>query len=52
MHRLRIRDHKIAEEEIVLKGIGRIRDVVNGPDGFLYLVLNGPDHIVRLIPAE
>ncbi len=52
LHRLRLRNHKVIEQEIVLKGIGRIRDVASGPDGFLYLVLNAPDRIVRLIPAE
>ena len=30
----------------------RIRDVRTGPDGFLYIVLNQPDRIVRLVPAE
>jgi len=57
LHRLRIRDGKVVTDEIVLRGIGRIRDVREGPDGFLYLVINGdrgassPNRIVRLIPA-
>lgn len=49
--RLSIRDGRVVHEEIVLKGIGRIRDVTMGPDGLLYLVLNSPDSIVRLRPA-
>lgn len=52
LHRLRMKDGKVVEEETVLKGIGRIRDVVLGPDGALYLVLNGPDSIIRLVSAE
>lgn len=38
-------------EETLLKGIGRIRDVRQGPDGFIYLALDadgGPQSIVRL----
>jgi glucose/arabinose dehydrogenase len=49
--RLSIRDGKVVDEEIVLKGLGRIRDVTMGQDGFLYLVLNNPDSIVRLLPS-
>jgi glucose/arabinose dehydrogenase len=51
LHRIRILDGKVVEDEIVLRGIGRIRDVATGPDGALYLVLNSPDRIVRLKPA-
>ncbi len=49
--RLVIENGKVIEEEIVIKGIGRIRDVTMGPDGLLYLVLNGPDSIVRIRPS-
>ncbi len=50
--RLKTRDGGVAEEEIVLKGFGRIRDVTMGQDGLLYLVLNSPDSIVRLRPFD
>jgi len=50
--RLRVEDGKVTEEEIVLKGVGRIRDVRSGPDGYLYLVLNKPGQIVRMRPLE
>lgn len=52
LHRLVIEDGKITKDEIVLKGLGRVRDVAAGPDGYLYLVLNGPDKIVRLEVVE
>lgn len=52
IRRLRLKDHQVTEQEIVLKNIGRVRDVTSGPDGFLYVTLNGPDRIVRLVPAE
>ena len=52
VRRLRLKDKKVISQEIVLKGIGRVRDVAAGPDGFIYVLLNGPDRIVRLIPAN
>jgi glucose/arabinose dehydrogenase len=52
LHRLEIENGEVVGSSIVLKGAGRIRDVASGPDGSLYLVLNGPDRIVRLVPAK
>ena len=52
VHRLRVINGKTTEEEIVLSGAGRIRDVVNGPDGALYILFNEPDTLARLVPAE
>ena len=52
VRRLRIIAGKVTEQEVILKDIGRVRDVAMGPDGNLYVVLNGPDHIIRLIPAK
>lgn len=52
LHRLQIDSDEVTAHEIILKGEGRVRDVASGPDGYLYLVLNGPDKIVRLIPAR
>lgn len=50
--RFRIKNGKVVEHEEVLLGAGRVRDVRVGPDGFVYVVLNGPDKIVRLVPGE
>lgn len=52
VHRLRIDADKVTEHEIILKGEGRVRDVASGPDGYIYLVLNRPDKIVRLVPVQ
>ena len=52
LHRIRIQNGKAIADEIILSGLGRVRDVRSGPDGFLYIVLNQPDRIVRLVPAE
>lgn len=51
LRRLVVHGHSVTHQEVLFKGIGRVRDVVNGPDGYLYIVLNQPDRIVRLVPA-
>jgi glucose/arabinose dehydrogenase len=50
--RLRLRDGRVTHEERYLIGPGeRIRDVTEGPDGFLYLLTDHPKgRIVRLAP--
>lgn len=46
----------VLEDEEVLRGLGRVRDVVWGPrlgdTPDLYVVLNGPDRIIRLVEAR
>ncbi|HZW11006.1 MAG TPA: PQQ-dependent sugar dehydrogenase [Phycisphaerales bacterium] len=45
-------ERRLVEREELLHGMGRVRDVVCGPDGSIYVVLNDPDRVVRLVPAE
>jgi glucose/arabinose dehydrogenase len=52
VRRMRLENKKVVSQEIVLKGIGRVRDVAAGPDGFIYVLLNSPDSIVRMVPAK
>jgi aldose sugar dehydrogenase len=56
LHRLVIENNQIVEDEIILKGQGRIRDVVTGPDGYLYVSLNQRSpafgELYRLKPAD
>ena len=52
VRRIRLVDRKVFEQEVILKNIGRVRDVAAGPDGLVYVVLNKPDRIVRLVPAD
>jgi len=51
LRRLRIEGGRVTKQEVLFKGIGRIRDVVVGPDGLVYLALNVPDRIARLVPV-
>lgn len=45
---------EVVKDEVVLKGLGRVRDVMNGPDGYLYIILNRQSDsiILRLLPLE
>lgn len=50
VRRLPIDGHKVEQQEMILKGYGRVRDLKFGPDGALYVVLNQPDKILRITP--
>jgi glucose/arabinose dehydrogenase len=39
---------RVTEQEILLKGYGRVRDLKFGPDGALYLLTNTPDAVLRV----
>jgi glucose/arabinose dehydrogenase len=51
--RLQLRDGRVVKEERLLEHeFGRIRDVRNGPDGFLYLLTDDSDgKLLRLEPS-
>jgi glucose/arabinose dehydrogenase len=50
LRRVVIDGSKVTKQEVLFKGIGRVRDVVSGPDGLVYLALE-PDRVARLVPA-
>jgi glucose/arabinose dehydrogenase len=43
---------RVPRYEEVLPDIGRIRDMRLGPEGYLYLLLERPERIVRVTPAQ
>lgn len=51
LRRLVIDGNKVVEQEILLKGQGRVRDVKVAPDGAVYLLTNYPDAILRITPS-
>ena len=51
LRRLVMKGHAVQHQELLFKGIGRVRDLVDSPDGYLYVVLNQPGRVVRLVPA-
>ena len=44
-----IKNNKVRERHKVLEGIGRIRDVKQGPDGLIYIGVEGKG-ILKIIP--
>ena len=50
--RIRLKGETIVEKETLSWGLGRVRDLAFGPDGYLYLTLNEPDRIVRFVPVK
>ena len=55
--RYEINGRKVTHEEVVFKGFGRVRQVITGPDGYLYVLIqnsqslaNSPGMVIRLLP--
>jgi glucose/arabinose dehydrogenase len=48
--RIRTKDGKYVEREELLHGMGRVRDIRVSKDGTVFVVLNGPDKVIRLVP--
>lgn len=42
----------VVEDEPIFRGLGRVRDVVTGPDGVVYVATEEPGLIRRLVPAD
>jgi glucose/arabinose dehydrogenase len=65
LRRLEIAGDRVARQEVIFDQFGRVRDVIEGPDGYLYLALQNatgagtsygliapsPGLVVRLIPV-
>jgi aldose sugar dehydrogenase len=65
LRRLEISDEKVVNQEILFAEFGRVRDIVQGPDGYLYVALQSPTGgqgvplsaatpgmIIRLLPGD
>ena len=51
LDRIELADGKVVREQKLLQGVGRVRDVRQGPDGLLYLVTDESDgKLVRVVP--
>ena len=48
--RLEMDGEKVVKQERLLPGMGRVRNVKVGPDGYIYIALEKPGRIVRLMP--
>jgi glucose/arabinose dehydrogenase len=52
LRRLVIDGRTVTSQEVLFRNLGRVRDVIDAPDGYLYVLLNGPDRVIRLVPAD
>jgi aldose sugar dehydrogenase len=52
LERVVMEENRVIHREELLKGIGRVRNVVMGPDGLIYFAIETPGYILRLIPIE
>lgn len=54
--RLTLDGHRVTNEETLVQQVGRVRDVKQGPDGLIYLAMDGqggrPTAIMRLEPVR
>lgn len=50
--RVEISNGKFVKEERLLEKIGRVRAVVESPDGYIYVAMENPGKIVRLVPLD
>jgi len=50
LQHLTVRGNKITKREIILEKIGRVRDIRQGPDGYIYVVVEDSGKIVRVRP--
>lgn len=51
LERLEFENNKVTYREKLMEGLGRIRDVRQGPDGYLYIGVEGTG-IVKLVPKS
>ncbi|MEN0047652.1 MAG: PQQ-dependent sugar dehydrogenase [Bacteroidota bacterium] len=48
----KVKNNDIISQEPILKNIGRVRNVVMGDDGYIYVGVESPGFIFRLMPVE
>ncbi len=52
LHRVVLNGEKVVHQEKLLQGIGRVRNVEMSPDGYIYVAIEKPGKILKLIPVE
>lgn len=52
LDRCKIEDNNVVHQEMLLKNVGRLRSVEMGTDGYIYVGVERPGVIYRIIPVE
>ena len=52
INRCIMKDGKIVGQELLLKNIGRLREIKMGPDGYIYFTVETPGMVYRIVPEE
>ena len=51
LERLELKNNKVTKREKLLEGLGRVRNVRQGPDGYIYVAIEGKG-IVKIVPKK
>ncbi|MEH0153912.1 PQQ-dependent sugar dehydrogenase [Limibacter armeniacum] len=52
LERLQTDGRAVVGQEKLLEGIGRVRNVKQGPDGYIYISVESPGRILKLVPKS
>lgn len=52
LERVHLEGDKVTEQEKLLENAGRVRNVTMSPDGFIYVAVESPGIIVKLVPVN
>ncbi|MGE4288500.1 MAG: PQQ-dependent sugar dehydrogenase [Salinivirgaceae bacterium] len=52
LERVEIKNNKVVKRETLLPGIGRVRNVQVSPDGYIYVGVENPGRILKLVPVD
>lgn len=52
LERVVLDGHTVTHHEKLLEGIGRVRNVEMSPDGYIYMAIENPGKILRLLPID
>ncbi len=50
--RVEVANGKYVHEEKLLEAIGRVRQIAQSPDGYIYVLTEGPGMLLKLVPAQ
>src|SRR5690606_10284757 len=50
--RVEVNKGKYTHEEKLLESMGRVRQIAQSPEGYLYVLTEGPGQLIRLMPSK